>query len=77
VALVFGIGYPLLTVLVVLGTGNHYVVDVLAGMATVVLSVLVLEVLPGVLRRRWAESAGAATNVRDVDDDSVATPPSL
>jgi hypothetical protein len=46
-------------------------------MATVVLSVLVLEVLPGVLRRRWAESAGAATNVRDVDDDSVATPPSL
>ena len=55
VALVFGIGYPLLTVLVVLGTGNHYVLDVVAGIATVVLSVLVLEVLPGVLRRRLAE----------------------
>jgi hypothetical protein len=56
VALVFCIGYPLLTALVVLGTGNHYVVDVVAGIATVVLSVVVLEVLPGVLRRRLAES---------------------
>ncbi|MGA3218110.1 MAG: phosphatase PAP2 family protein [Acidimicrobiales bacterium] len=62
VAVVFGIAYPLLTTLVVMGTANHYLLDVLAGTATVVLSVVLLEVLPGSLRRRWAETTtGAAT----------------
>jgi hypothetical protein len=71
-ALAFGIGYPLLTALVVLGTGNHYVVDVVAGIATVVLAVLILEVLPGPLRHRLAESAGAATHEAVT---STTTPP--
>jgi hypothetical protein len=55
-ALGFGIAYPLLTSFVVIGTGNHYLLDVLAGTATVVVAVVVIEVLPGSLRRRWAES---------------------
>ncbi len=78
VALAFGIGYPVLTAFVVLGTGNHYVLDVLAGTATVVVSVLVLEVLPGFLRRRWADDGGGpATHIRDLDTEPVAAPPGL
>jgi hypothetical protein len=57
-AAVFGIAYPLLTALIVIGTANHYLMDVLAGAGTVVVSVLVLEVLPDSLRRRMAESSG-------------------
>ena len=57
VAIVFGIAYPLLTTVIVIGTGNHYLLDVLAGTTTVVLSVVLLEVLPGSLRRRLPETA--------------------
>ncbi len=59
VALAFAIGYPLMTALVVIGTGNHYLLDVVAGVSTVVVSVLVIEVLPGWLRRRWAPGPDA------------------
>jgi hypothetical protein len=52
VAVVFGTAYPLLTALVVMATGNHYLLDVLAGTGTVVLSVVMVEVLPASLRRR-------------------------
>jgi hypothetical protein len=55
---VFGIGYPLLTALIVIGTANHYLLDVVAGTATVAVSVLVLEGVPGAVRRRRALRAG-------------------
>ncbi|HTV11609.1 MAG TPA: phosphatase PAP2 family protein [Acidimicrobiales bacterium] len=52
VALVFGLSYPLLTALAVMATANHYLVDVLAGVATTVASVVVVEVVPHRLHRR-------------------------
>ena len=56
-ALVFGIGYPLITALVVMATGNHYLVDVLAGAACAAIAVLAVEVGPRLLRRLVAGSA--------------------
>ena len=58
-AMVFGIGYPLLTALVVMSTGNHYLLDVLAGTGTVVVAVVVLEMAPRSVRRLRAEGRGA------------------
>jgi hypothetical protein len=49
-AAVFAIGYPLTTTLVVLATGNHYLLDVLAGTGCTVLSALVAYGWP----RLWA-----------------------
>jgi membrane-associated phospholipid phosphatase len=75
VALAFGIGYALLTALVVIATGNHYLLDVLAGTATVVVAVVVLEVLPGSLRRRLAEAAdaGAGPAVPETSSSTTTT----
>jgi hypothetical protein len=55
-ALVFGVGYLLLTAVVVLATGNHYLLDVLAGLATTGVAVLVVEVVPRALGRALARS---------------------
>jgi hypothetical protein len=55
VALVFGICYPLLTALVVISTGNHYLLDVFAGAGTVAVAVLVVEVVPRSVQRLRAE----------------------
>ena len=65
-AMVFGIGYPLLTALVVMSTGNHYLLDVLAGTGTVVVAGVVLEMVPRSVRRLRAEGVGAeqASNMR-------------
>jgi membrane-associated phospholipid phosphatase len=51
-ALIFGICYPLLTALVVMSTGNHYLLDVVCGAATTLLAVVIVEVVPASLRRR-------------------------
>lgn len=51
-AAVFGIGYPLLTAVVVLATGNHYLMDVLAGAATVAVAVVAVEVVPEIAQRQ-------------------------
>ena len=48
----FGVVYTLLTALIVIGTGNHYLLDVLAGTGTVVVAVTVVEVVPAAVRRR-------------------------
>jgi hypothetical protein len=56
-AVVFGIGYPLLTALVVMATGNHYLLDVLAGAACAAVAVFAIEVAPRLLRRLLAVSA--------------------
>jgi diacylglycerol O-acyltransferase / wax synthase len=50
-ALVFGISYPLVTTLAVIATGNHYLMDVLAGAATSVASVFLVEAVPRLVRR--------------------------
>ncbi len=56
---VFGVLYPLSTALVVLATANHYTLDVLAGTATVVIAVVVVELSPRAVRhyqRSWTYS---------------------
>jgi hypothetical protein len=62
-------GYPLLTVLVVVGTANHYVLDAVAGAAVIAVAALLLKLpdgarLPGALllpvrSRRGAVALGA------------------
>jgi hypothetical protein len=44
------VAYPFMTALAVLATGNHYVLDMLGGLATIAASVLILELLG---RRGW------------------------
>jgi hypothetical protein len=60
-AVVFGIGYPLITALVVMATGNHYLVDVLAGAACAAIAVLAVEVGPRLLGRLVMASAAGWT----------------
>jgi PAP2 superfamily len=60
-AIVFGIGYPLLTALVVMATGNHYLLDVLAGAACSAIAVFAIEVAPRLLRRLVVGSAAGWT----------------
>jgi hypothetical protein len=43
--------YPFVTAFVVLSTGNHFVCDVLGGLVTISLSVLIVQLLGGRLRR--------------------------
>jgi hypothetical protein len=50
-ALVVGIAYPLSTALVVMATANHYLLDVLAGTATTVVAVALVELGPKAIRR--------------------------
>jgi hypothetical protein len=50
-ALVVGIAYPLSTALVVMATANHYLMDVLAGTATTVVAIAVVELGPKAVRR--------------------------
>ena len=55
---VFGVLYPLSTALVVLATANHYTLDVLAGTAATIISVVVVEVVgPRAGRRARAARA--------------------
>jgi hypothetical protein len=60
-ALVFGIGHPVITALVVMATGNHYLLDVLAGAACAAIAVFAIEVAPRLLRRLLAGSAAGWT----------------
>jgi PAP2 superfamily len=49
-ALIFGIAYPLSTAWVVMATANHYLMDVVAGTATTVVAVVVVELGPRAFR---------------------------
>jgi membrane-associated phospholipid phosphatase len=49
-ALAFGIGYTLLTAICVMATGNHYLLDVIAGLVVTALAIALIEVVPGLLR---------------------------
>ncbi len=51
--------YPCLTTFAVLSTGNHFVLDVLAGVLTFAASVAIVELAEGALARRRERSAGA------------------
>lgn len=58
-ALVFGIGYPLITALDVMATGNHYLLDVVAGSVTTFVAVAAVElVTTQVGRLRAGQTAG-------------------
>jgi hypothetical protein len=59
VAMVFAITYPLLTAVIVLSTGNHYLLDVLAGIGTIVVAIAVLEIAPRAVRRLRADRVAA------------------
>ena len=52
--------YPCMTVLAVLATGNHYVLDVLAGLATLALAMLIVAIVP---RKTRPLARGACHNV--------------
>ena len=52
-----GIAYPLRTAWVVMATANHYLMDVLAGTATTVVAVAVVELGPRALRQLRAALA--------------------
>ncbi len=46
--------YPCATAFAVLATGNHYVLDILGGLATIALSMLLVRLLDARLRAVWA-----------------------
>jgi hypothetical protein len=46
--------YPCMTAFAVLATGNHYVLDLLGGLATITLSLLLVALLSGRSRGGWA-----------------------
>jgi len=63
VAGTFAVAYPLLTALVVLGTANHYLLDVLAGTGCTFVSLAVVEAATGVrsgLAARRSVAAGGS-----------------
>jgi PAP2 superfamily protein len=47
--------YPLVTAFAVLSTGNHYLLDILGGLATIALSMLLVQLLDGRARRVGAQ----------------------
>ena len=52
-----GLGYTLVTAFVVMATANHYLLDVLAGTACLVVAALIVEASPPVLARRTGSGA--------------------
>ncbi|WP_197022375.1 phosphatase PAP2 family protein [Candidatus Blastococcus massiliensis] len=57
-----GVGYPLSTFFVVLGSGNHYLLDVVAGVLVLVAGATLVHVVRTVVARRQ-EAAGPAGDV--------------
>lgn len=57
-AIIFGVSYPAITAVVVMATGNHYLLDVVAGVVTTFVAVALVEVVaPRVgtmVRARWS-----------------------
>jgi len=52
--------YPLVTTFAVISTGNHFVLDVLAGLLTFAVSVAIVVALESLRKRRWERSQLAA-----------------
>jgi hypothetical protein len=64
--------YPCVTAVAVLSTGNHYVLDLLGGLVTIALSLLLVRLLSGHWRGAWARlqtrgGAGQAPHVAGSD----------
>lgn len=55
--------YPCITAFAVLATGNHYVLDVLAGLATLVLASAIVAWLPAILRKLRTPRVAHVTNL--------------
>ena len=51
----FGVLYPAITTLVVVATGNHYLLDAVAGVAVVVLAMAAVGITVRLLPRRWRQ----------------------
>ncbi len=66
VAIGFGVTYSLLTALVVLATANHYLLDVVAGVGTVLVSVVVVDVISCRRHRRRVRSNSSGSAVAPV-----------
>jgi hypothetical protein len=49
---VLAVIYPLVTTFAVLSTGNHFVLDVLGGLVTIAVSVLIVRLIEGLMERR-------------------------
>ena len=60
---VLAVGYPCVTAFTVLATGNHYVLDLFAGLATLALALLVLAA-PRRVTAEWRASARARGRLR-------------
>jgi PAP2 superfamily len=56
---VLAVAYPVLTTLVVMGTGNHYLLDVVAGVAVVAVAAVVTNLVMAVIRRIWPDHISA------------------
>jgi PAP2 superfamily len=54
-----GVCYPLVLSVVVMGTGNHYLLDVLAGVAVVGIAAVVTNLVMAVIRRIWPDHISA------------------
>lgn len=67
-AAVFGTAYPVLTALVVMATGNHYLLDVLAGVGTLAVAVLFVEAVPGWAKRLRGSTPAGVTERGDEQD---------
>jgi hypothetical protein len=55
--------YPCVTAFAVLATGNHYVLDVLAGLATLALALATVALLPPILRKLRPPRVAHVTNL--------------
>jgi hypothetical protein len=54
-----GVCYPLVLSVVVMGTGNHYLLDVLAGVAVVGIAAVITNLVMAVIRRIWPDHISA------------------
>jgi hypothetical protein len=68
--------YPCVTAFAVLATGNHYVFDVLGGLATITLSLLLVRLLSGRAggARAWLRTRRSAGQVAHVAGSNPAYP---
>jgi PAP2 superfamily len=65
---ILGIAYPITTTVVVMATGNHYLLDAIAGAITMAAGALLASALPK--RSLAAETLGAGENTTESDDVS-------
>jgi hypothetical protein len=65
---VLGASYPVFTTFVVMATGNHYLLDVVAGAAVLAFGYLVGQPLPRLTPRRGSYRLRVATGIDSAND---------